>query len=141
MTYFFKICIFFVILKKYQQLGGLKWSHFPLPVPKYSLQISFFFGQKRMKNQLPVYHSHQYLQHCTGHIKMGSWKGRGNQSNIEFVRDLYCKLPTNSKQLPAFPFEAVPEPNSGLRGERREFYHSATMAPLIKGIFQATRTL
>ena len=30
---------------------------------------------------------------------MGSWKGRGNQ-NIEFVRALYCKLPTNSKQLP-----------------------------------------
>ena len=39
---------------------------------------------------------------------MGSWKGRGNQY-IQFVRVLYCKLPTNGKQLPAFPLEAVPE--------------------------------
>ena len=38
---------------------------------------------------------------------MGSWKGRGNQY-LEFVRVLYCKLPTNSKQLPAFPLEAMP---------------------------------
>ena len=38
----------------------------------------------------------------TGHITMGSWKGRGNQY-IQFVRVLYCKLPTNGKQLPAFP--------------------------------------
>ena len=38
---------------------------------------------------------------------MGSWKGRGNQY-IQFVRVLYRKLPTNGKQLPAFPLEAVP---------------------------------
>ena len=47
------------------------------------------------------------FQHCTDHITMGSWKSRGNQY-IEFVRVLYCKLPTNGKQLPAFPLEAVP---------------------------------
>ena len=47
------------------------------------------------------------FQHCTGHITMGSWKGGGNQY-IQFVRVLYCKLPTNGKQLPAFPLEAVP---------------------------------
>ena len=47
------------------------------------------------------------LQHCTGHIMMGSWKGRGNQY-IQFVRALYCKLLTNGKQLPAFPLEALP---------------------------------
>ena len=47
------------------------------------------------------------FQHCTGHITTGSWKGRGNQY-IQFVRVLYCKLPTNSKQLPAFPLEAMP---------------------------------
>ena len=47
------------------------------------------------------------FQHCTGHIKTGSWKGRGNQY-IQFIRVLYCKLPTNGKQLPAFPHEAVP---------------------------------
>ena len=44
------------------------------------------------------------FQHCTGHIMMGSWKGRGNQY-IEFARVVYCKLPTNGKQLPAFPLK------------------------------------
>ena len=47
------------------------------------------------------------FQHRTGHITTGSWKGRGNQY-IQFVRVLYCKLPTNGKQLPAFPLEAMP---------------------------------
>ena len=47
------------------------------------------------------------FQHCTGHITTGSWKGRGNQY-IQFVRVLYCKLPTNSKKLPAFPLEVMP---------------------------------
>ena len=58
------------------------------------------------------------FQHCTGHITMGNWKGRGKQY-IEFARVLYCKLPTNSKQLPAFPIVAVPgiEP----RPQRWEF--------------------
>ena len=37
---------------------------------------------------------------------MVSWKGRGNLY-FQFVRVLYCKLPTNSKQLPAFLLEAV----------------------------------
>ena len=54
----------------------------------------------------------RHFQHCTGHITTGSWKGRGNQY-IQFVRVLYCKLPTNSKQLPAFPLEAVPEIEPG----------------------------
>ena len=47
------------------------------------------------------------FQHCTGDITTGSWKDRGNQY-IQFVRVLYCELPTNGKQLPAFPLEAVP---------------------------------
>ena len=39
---------------------------------------------------------------------------------IQFVRVLYCKLPTNGKQLPAFPLEAVSrETNPGLRGGRQ----------------------
>ena len=38
------------------------------------------------------------FQHCTGHITMSSWEGRGNQ---------YIQLPTNGKQLPAFPLETV----------------------------------
>ena len=46
------------------------------------------------------------FQHCTGHITTGSWKGGGNQY-IEFARVLYCKLPTNGKQLPAFPHKAL----------------------------------
>ena len=56
--------------------------------------------------------SHRF-QHCTGHITTDSWKGRGNQY-IQLVKVLYCKLPTNGKQLPAFPLEAVPgmEPRS-----------------------------
>ena len=45
------------------------------------------------------------FQHCTGHITMGSWKGRGNQY-IQFARVLYCKL-TNGKQIPAFPLKAM----------------------------------
>ena len=46
------------------------------------------------------------FQHCTGHITTGSCKGRGNQY-IEFARVVYCKLPTNGKQLPAFPLTAM----------------------------------
>ena len=44
---------------------------------------------------------------------MGSWEGRGNQY-IQLVKVLYCKLPTNGKQIPAFPLEARPgtEPQS-----------------------------
>ena len=68
------------------------------------------------------------FQHCTGHITTGSWKGRGNQY-IEFARVVHCKLPTNGKQLPAFPLEPVRGSNPDLRGGRRECYHSATMAP------------
>ena len=49
----------------------------------------------------------RHFQHCTGHITMGSWKGRGNPY-IQFVRVLYCKLLTNGKQLPALSLEAVP---------------------------------
>ena len=49
-----------------------------------------------------------------------SWKGRGNQY-IQFIRVLYCKLPTTSKQLPAVPLEAVlgipPPPASEVGGE------------------------
>ena len=38
---------------------------------------------------------------------MDSWKGRGNEY-MQLVRVLYCKLLTNSKQLPAFPLEVDP---------------------------------
>ena len=45
--------------------------------------------------------------HCTGHITTGNFMGRGNQY-IQLVKVLYCKLPTNGKQLPAFPLEVDP---------------------------------
>ena len=64
----------------------------------------------------------------SGHITTGSWKGRGNQY-IQLVKVLYCKLPTNGMQLPAFPLEVEPWTKPGLRGGRRECYHSATVAP------------
>ena len=48
---------------------------------------------------------------------MGSWKGRGNQY-IQLVKVLYCKLPTNDKQLPAFPLEV--EPSTELRPQKWE---------------------
>ena len=66
---------------------------------------------------------------------MGSWKGRENQY-IQFIRVLYCKLPTNGKQIPAFSLEAGRGSNPGLRGERKECYHSATVACLLydKGV-------
>ena len=47
------------------------------------------------------------FQHYRGHITTGSWKGRGNWY-IQLVDVLYCKLPTNGKQLPAFPLEVRP---------------------------------
>ena len=46
-----------------------------------------------------------HFQHCTCHVMVGSWQGRGNQY-IQLVKVLYCKLPTNGKQLPTFPLEA-----------------------------------
>ena len=39
------------------------------------------------------------------YIATGSFMGRGNQY-IQLVK--YCKLPTNSKKLPAFPLEVGP---------------------------------
>ena len=72
------------------------------------------------------------FQHCTCHIGTGSWEGRGNQYR-QLVKVLYCKLPTNSKQLPAFPLEVGSGTEPDLRGGRREYYHSATVAP--KNIF------
>ena len=49
----------------------------------------------------------RHFQHCTRHTMTGSWRGRRNQ-DIQLVKVLYCKLPTNGKQLPAFPLEAMP---------------------------------
>ena len=68
------------------------------------------------------------FQHCIGHITKGSWKGRGNQY-IQFIRVLYCKLPTNGKQLPASQLEAVLETKPQPQRWEAKCYHSATVAP------------
>ena len=87
------------------------------------------------------------FQHCTGHITMDSFVGRGNQY-IQLVKVLYCKLPINSSYLGFYiAFNTVQvisprannyqishlrsgwEPNPNLRGGRRECNHSATMTP------------
>ena len=39
------------------------------------------------------------FQYCTGHITMGSLKGRGNQY-IKLVKVVYCKLLAKGKPLP-----------------------------------------
>ena len=44
-------------------------------------------------------------------------------STYSWCRILYCKLPSNGKQLPAFPLEVRPGLNSDLRGGRRVCYH------------------
>ena len=59
------------------------------------------------------------FQCCTGHITTGSWKGRGKQ-HIQLVTVLYCKLPTNSKQLQLSRLTLGGEANSNLRYGRRQ---------------------
>ena len=56
------------------------------------------------KNRLCLAHCALNRSFTVGHIRTGSFMGRGNQY-IELVKVLYCKLPTNGKQLPAFSFE------------------------------------
>ena len=74
------------------------------------------------------------------YIMTGSWKGRGNQY-IEFARVVYCKLPTNGKQLPAFPLKAVtgikPRPQ---RWEARVL-PLCHRGPLVFGRHQMTKIL
>ena len=64
--------------------------------------------------------------HCIGHIMTGSFMGRGNQYT-QLVKFLYCKLPTNSKQLPAFPLEVGP--GFELRSQRWEARVFTTLPP------------
>ena len=68
--------------------------------PDKILQVKVTTARSKVKSRSCCF------QHCTGHITMGSWKGRGNQY-IQFVRVLYCKLPTNCKQLPALPLQVM----------------------------------
>ena len=84
--------------------------HWKYPLP---LNSAIFWTQMKQhrkwwlypQNVLFIYWGFTLLStlYC---IMTGSWKGRRNQY-IQFVRVLYSKLPTNGKQLPTFPLEAV----------------------------------
>ena len=56
---------------------------------------------------------------------MGSFMGRGSQY-IHLAKVLYCKLPTNGKQLPAFPLEG----RLGFELQSRRWEASVTTLPL-----------
>ena len=62
------------------------------------------------------------FQNCTGHTMTGSFVGRENPY-IQLIKVPHCKLPTNGKQLPAFPLEVGREANPDLRDGRRDCYH------------------
>ena len=58
------------------------------------------------------------IQDFIGYVVMGSWKGRGKHY-IQLLKILWCKLPTNRKQLSAFHMRSSWDSNSDLRGGRR----------------------
>ena len=66
----------------------------------YFIKIKHNVNEKPLVNYL--FGVLRLFQHCTGHITMGSFVGRGNQY-IQLVKFLYCKLSTVGKQLPTFP--------------------------------------
>ena len=75
------------------------------PLLGYKIWQPHAVSPKRSKGGYRIWQAY-IIWRYTGHITTGSWKGRGNQY-IEFARVLYCKLPTNGKQLPAFPHKAL----------------------------------
>ena len=91
----------------FMNIGQLHGNH---PSQKlYTVSIISHSAPTRYRIYLFIFYLFGVLrrfQHCTGHITTGSWNGRGNQY-IQFVRVLYCKLPTNGKQLPAFTLEGM----------------------------------
>ena len=69
------------------------------------------------------------LTHCTGCITTGRFMGGGNQY-IQLVSrfcTVNCRPTASNYQLSHF--RPCREPNPGLRGGRRECYHSAKVAP------------
>ena len=68
------------------------------------------------------------FQHCTGHITMGSWKGRetSTYSSLGFCTVNYWPTASNYQLSHLRPWWGL---NPGRRGGRRECYHSATVAP------------
>ena len=137
------------------QLNSNKWfSPFSVGVKGgKSLAFTSFHQLKSYKDRAsvnpPCYHEHNlnlatrvslfiylgfYIAFNTVQVISRWVVGRAEETMyIQFVRVLYCKLPTNGKQLPAFPLEAVPgtEP----RSQRWE----ARVLPLCHRGPQATR--
>ena len=67
------------------------------------LHICLFYGSNENMNLfIYLFEFLRPFQHCTGHITMGSFMGRGNQYT-QLVKVLYYKLPTIDNQLPTFP--------------------------------------
>ena len=72
----------------------------------------------------------RHFQHCTGHITTGSWKAEetSTYSSSGFCT-VKCRPTASNYQLSHLrPSRGS---NPGLRGGRRECYHSTTVAPLI----------
>ena len=105
-----------------------------LAVLSYLYANKFLISTLFTKTVLEIYDLFIYLgflwcfQHCTGHITTGSWKGRGNQY-IQFIRVVYCKLQPTATNYQLSHLRQRRESNPGLRGGRRECYHSATVDP------------
>ena len=78
------------------------------------------------KNFIYLFGVLHHIQHCTGHITTGSWKGRGNQY-IQFARVVYCKLLINGKQLPAFPLKAV----TGIKPRPQRWEATKNLRPVL----------
>ena len=83
-----------------------------------TFSLGILFEEQGVQGEVYLFGVLRRFQHCTGHITTDSWKDRGNQY-IQFVRVLYCKLPTNGKQLYQLShLRPCREPNPGLRGGR-----------------------
>ena len=93
-------------MKGYTLLAIVSRKYQPKTVPVYYRPLVHFLPHTVVYLFIYLFGVLCRFQHCTGHITTGSWKGRGNQY-IEFARVLYCKLPTNGKQLPGFPHKAL----------------------------------
>ena len=110
----------------------LKWIKMMMEILRKNLESSFDSDTALNAVFIYLFGVLRRFQHCTGHITTGSWNGRGNQY-IQFVRVLYCKLSTASNYQLSH-LRPCQGSNPGLRGERRECYHSATVAPSLNAV-------
>ena len=75
------------------------WFPLPFQLPVVIWPVQCWKQRKTQNKQIT-----SLSTHCKGHITMGSFVGRRKPVHTVWcVKVLYCKLPTNAKQLPAFP--------------------------------------